>query len=218
MVELYKQKKIIFILIILIIFSAAGVAEEIAEPEESQSVYINAERLRYQEDKTILSGGVSIRKSDTHITALRGDLFREEQRIFLEEDVRAEYPDGTVRAGSLNAFLNEEEYIFEEAVLLNYQLSAEKDKLILTSQYLKLFGDNNSFAAENGVEIDYDGQNFRGDKADYNGQTEILLLSGSVEIEEDGNFIKSDRARFNLAEGEEGYTAEGNVELMIRID
>ena len=215
---MYKQKKIIFILIILIIFSAAGVAEEIAEPEESQSVYINAERLRYQEDKTILSGGVSIRKSDTHITALRGDLFREEQRIFLEEDVKAKYPDGTVRAGSLNAFLNEEEYIFEEAVLLNYQLSAEKDKLILTSQYLKLFGSDKSFAAEKSVEIDYDGQNFRGDKADYNGQTEILLLSGSVEIEEDGNFIKSDRARFNLAEGEEGYTAEGNVELMIRID
>ncbi|ADQ13937.1 LptA/OstA family protein [Halanaerobium hydrogeniformans] len=215
---MHQSKRVLYILIILVIFSLSIGAEEVVEPRESQSVYINAESLSYQEEKTILSGGVRIRKADTLITALTGDLFRSEQRIFLEDDIRAEYPDGIVTASFLNAFLNEEEYIFEETVLLNYRLSAEKDILVLTSQYLKLFGSDNSFTAEKDVEIDYEGQNFRGDRADYDGQTEILLLSGNVEIEEDGDWIKSDRASFNLAEGEEGYTAEGNVELMIRID
>lgn len=215
---MYKKSKLIWIILILSIFSFTAAAEEIADPEASQSVYINAERLNYQEAKTVLSGGVRIRKGDTEITAQKGDLFREEQRIFLEVDVRAEYPDGVVKADSLTAYLNSEEYIFADNVDLDYQLSQQKDNLLLSSQYLKLFGDDNSFKAEKGVKIDYDGQNFRGDQADYDGQTEILLLTGSVEIEEDGDWIKSDQARFNLAAGEEGYTAEGNVELMIKID
>ena len=215
---MYKKSELIWIILILSIFSFTAAAEEIADPEASQSVYINAERLNYQEAKTVLSGGVRIRKGDTEITAQKGDLFREEQRIFLEVDVRAEYPDGVVKADSLTAYLNSEEYIFADNVDLDYQLSQQKDNLLLSSQYLKLFGDDNSFKAEKGVKIDYDGQNFRGDQADYDGQTEILLLTGSVEIEEDGDWIKSDQARFNLAAGEEGYTAEGNVELMIKID
>jgi lipopolysaccharide assembly outer membrane protein LptD (OstA) len=218
---------IFLILIILFSFSLSGLAqteqnsEQPAEGEEAaeneEAVYINASRLEYQEEKTLLSGGVRIRKDETIINALQGELFRDEQKMILKEEIAVEYPDGRVRSKLLTAFLETEEYIFEDEAVLNYILS-DGDEMILHSDYLKITGDNNSFTAEEKVEIDYDGQKFRGDKADYNGETEMMELTGNVEIEEDQDWVRSDRATFNLKEGEEGYTAEGNVEIKMILD
>jgi lipopolysaccharide export system protein LptA len=211
------------ILIILLSFSLAAAAqqedqvEEVSEPEANeQAVYINADKLDYQEEKTLLSGGVKITKGDTIINALNGELFREEQRMILRDEIDVEYPDGKVTSDLLTAYLQEEEYEFEDNVTLNYQLS--EGEMLLTSSYLNIFGENNSFHAEENVEIDYDEQKFRGDQADYDGQTEMMILTGNVEIEEGQDWVRSDRATFNLAEGEEGYTAEGNVEIRMILD
>lgn len=188
------------------------------EPVENEkAVYINAARLEYQEDKTILSAGVRIRKDETTINALQGELFRDQQKMVLEEEIDVEYPDGKVKSKLLTAFLETEEYIFEDEAVLNYLLS-DGEEMILMSDYLKIFGDDNSFSAEENVEIDYDNQKFRGDKADYNGKSEMLELTGNVEIEEDQDWVHSDRATFNLQEGKEGYTAEGNVEIKMILD
>lgn len=218
---------IFLILIILFSFSLSGLAqteqnsEQPAEVEEAseneEAVYINASRLEYQEEKTLLSGGVRIRKDDTTINARQGELFRDEQKMILEEEIAVEYPDGRVNSKLLTAFLETEEYIFEDEAVLNYILS-DGDEMVLHSDYLKITGDNNSFTAEKNVEIDYDGQKFRGDRADYNGETEMMELTGNVEIEEDQDWVRSDRATFNLKEGEEGYTAEGNVEIKMILD
>ena len=219
-----KMKRIISLtLIILLSFSLAAAAqqkEQAAEVSEAkaneEAVYINAEKLDYQEEKTLLSGGVRISKGDTIINALKGELFREEQRMILKEEIDVEYPDGKVTSDLLTAYLQEEEYEFEDNVTLNYQLS--DGEMLLTSSYLNIFGDNNSFQAKENVEIDYDEQKFRGDQADYNGDTEMMELTGNVEIEEGQDWVKSDKATFNLAEGEEGYTAEGNVEIRMILD
>jgi len=218
---------VIIILILVFSFSAFGLAqseqntEQTAEVEESteneDAVYINASRLEYQEEKTLLSGGVRIRKDETIINALQGELFRDEQKMILKEEIAVEYPDGRVKSKLLTAFLETEEYIFENEAVLNYILS-DGDEMVLHSDYLKITGDNNSFTAEENVEIDYDGQKFRGDKANYNGETEMMELTGNVEIEEDRDWVRSDRATFNLKEGEEGYTAEGNVEIKMILD
>jgi len=218
---------VIIILILVFSFSASGLAqpeqntEQSAEVEESteneDAVYINASRLEYQEEKTLLSGGVRIRKDETIINALQGELFRDEQKMILKEEIAVEYPDGRVKSKLLTAFLETEEYIFENEAVLNYILS-DGDEMVLHSDYLKITGDNNSFTAEENVEIDYDGQKFRGDKANYNGETEMMELTGNVEIEEDRDWVRSDRATFNLKEGEEGYTAEGNVEIKMMLD
>lgn len=189
--------------------------EEAVENEEV--VYINASRLEYQEEKTILSGGVQIRKDDTTTNARQGELFRDEQKMILEEEIDVEYPDGKVKSKLLTAFLETEEYIFENEAVLNYILS-DGEEMILMSDYLKIFGDDSSFTAEKNVEIDYDNQKFRGDKADYNGESEMMELTGNVEIEEEQDWVRSDRATFNLKEGEEGYTAEGNVEIKMILD
>jgi lipopolysaccharide assembly outer membrane protein LptD (OstA) len=218
---------VIIILILVFSFSASGLAqseqntEQSAEVEESteneDAVYINASRLEYQEEKTLLSGGVRIRKDETIINALQGELFRDEQKMILKEEIAVEYPDGRVKSKLLTAFLETEEYIFENEAVLNYILS-DGDEMVLHSDYLKITGDNNSFTAEENVEIDYDGQKFRGDKANYNGETEMMELTGNVEIEEDRDWVRSDRATFNLKEGEEGYTAEGNIEIKMMLD
>lgn len=209
---------LIFILSLIIsvpVLAQTDAAEEPVENEEA--VYINASRLEYQEDKTILTGGVQIRKDETTINALQGELFRDEQKMILENEIDVEYPDGKVKSKLLTAFLETEEYIFENEAVLNYILS-DGEEMILMSDYLKIFGDDNSFSAEKNVEIDYDNQKFRGDKADYDGESEMMELTGNVEIEEDQDWVRSDRATFNLKEGEEGYTAEGNVEIKMILD
>ncbi|MFN2341336.1 MAG: LptA/OstA family protein [Halanaerobium sp.] len=209
-------------LILSFIISAPILAQTETEAEtetveNEKAVYINASRLEYQEEKTILSGGVRIRKDDTTINALQGELFRDEQKMILEEEIDVEYSDGRVKSKLLTAFLQSEEYIFENEAVLNYILS-DGEEMILHSDYLKIFGDDSSFTAEKNVEIDYDNQKFRGDKADYDGESEMMELTGNVEIEEEEDWVRSDRATFNLKEGEEGYTAEGNVEIKMILD
>lgn len=201
-------------LLTIFLLSAPLLAQEETETAAANenAVYINAARLQYEDEKTILTGGITIRKDDTIINALQGELFRDEQKMILEEEIAVEYPDGQVSSKFMTAFLDNEEYIFENEVQLDYILS-DGGEMLLKSDYLKIFGDDNSFAAEKNVEIDYDQQKFKGDKADYDGETELMLLTGNVVIEEEDDWVKSDRATFNLKEGEEGYTAEGNVEI-----
>jgi len=192
---------------------------ENADTENTEeTVYINAESLDYQDEITLLSGGIEIRKDDTIIKSQKGELFRDEERMLLKEDVKLDYPDGEVSSEEMTAFLNEEEYIFENNVVLKYQLSEEDEFMLLESQYLKIYGEDKSFNAEREIEIDYQDQKFRGDLAEYDGSSEELQLTGNVEIEEDGDWIRSDRALFNLSEGEEGYKAEGNVEIRMILD
>lgn len=218
---IYLKSIVILIISLLTIFSGQILAQEAqSESEQSENenaVYINASRLEYQEEKTILSGGVTIRKSDTTIKALNGELFRDEQKMILKEEIDVEYPDGKVSSKVLTAFLKSEEYVFENDAELHYTLS-DGEEMFLQSDYLKILGENNSFNAEKNVEIDYDEQKFRGDKADYDGETELMYLTGNVKIEEGDDWVKSDRATFNLKEGEEGYTAEGNVEIKMILD
>ncbi len=195
------------------------IVEQNQKPDENEeAVYINAQNLDYHDEKTILSGGLEIRKDDTEIKSEQGELFREENKMLLKENIKVVYPDGEVSSELLTAFLKSEEYIFEKNVNLNYKLQNQDDNLFLTSNYLKIFGENNNFTAEENIVIDYEDQKFKGDKAEYDGESEELLLTGNVKIEEGEDWIKSDRAVFNLGEDEEGYQAEGNVEVKMILE
>lgn len=203
----------IFFLIIIINSASLAKAKEVTEKNINDNiVYINSSHLKYESDKTILSKGIIIKKEDIIIEAIKGELFREEKKMILKEKIDANYPGIHVNSDFLTAFLDGKEYIFKEKVELDYKISEVKN-MILNSGYLKIYGDNNSFIAEQNVKIIYDGQQFKGDKADYDGKNELLNLTGNVKIEEDGDWIKSNKAKFNLKEGESGYIAEGNVEI-----
>jgi len=204
------------LLLFLVLINTGSIYAQEEETEASpnqQAVYIDAENLKYEEEKTILGGGVTIRKNETTITARDAELIRETQKMFLENSISVDYPDGKVFSDKLEAMLETEEYIFTENVRLEYDLSEEGKNMLLNSEYLRIFGDDKSFVAEDNVVIDYDNQKFRGDDAEYDGASELLVLTNNVEIEEGDDWVKSDKATFNLAEGEEGYTAEGNVRI-----
>lgn len=207
---------VVLLTMVLMVGNIIVLAQE--EQEESNTVYINAEHLEYEDEKTILSGKINIKKNDTVIKAARGELFREENRMELKEEINVDYPDGNVKAERMSALLDEEEYVFENSVVLEYLLEEEEKNMILNSDYLKIFGDNNSFNAKNNVVIDYDDKIFKGDNADYNGDEEILYLTGNVLIEEGEDWVKSDEAKFFLGSDEQGYTADGNVEIKINLD
>ncbi|MGM0445704.1 MAG: LptA/OstA family protein [Bacillota bacterium] len=215
----YKMKTIILILVILL-FSNFTIAQESnqADSNGSETVYIDADHLKYEDNRTILSGNIVIRKNETTIKANNGELLREENKLFLTDNIDVDYEDGKVTSNSLTALLKEEEYIFENSVKMDYRLNDQEENMELESDYLKIFGDNNSFNAENNVLIRYEGKNFKGDNAEYVGEEEILYLTGNVLIEEGEDWVKSDQAKFFLGEDEGGYTADGNVQIKIILD
>jgi lipopolysaccharide export system protein LptA len=214
------NKKIIWLIIstflILMILNISVLAQE--ENQDSETVYINANNLKYENNKTILNGNIEIRKNDTLINAEKGELIRDENKLLLENEINVEYNDGKVKSTKLTALLKEEEYIFENNVTLEYMLEDEEENMVLTSNYLKIFGDNNSFIAKNTVSIKYQGKNFKGDNAEYVGDEEILYLTGNVLIEEGQDWVKSDKAQFFLGSEDKGYSADGNVEIKITLD
>lgn len=206
---------IILLLTVFLIFNSTILLAQ--DDQEEDTVYINADHLKYEDEKTILTGNITIRKQNTTINAQKGELFREENRLLLEEQINVDYDDGKVNSDKLTALLKADEYIFENQVRLDYIMNNEEN-MTLNSEYLKIFGDNNSFTAKNNVFIIYEGKNFKGDNAEYNGEEEILYLTGNVLIEEGEDWVKSNEARFFLGEDEEGYTADGNVEIKITLD
>ena len=203
--------------IILLTISPAVLAQE-ENQTEADTVYINADQLEYKDETTILSGNLVIRKNKTTIKAQKGELFREENKLSLENEIDVDYEDGVVQAQNLTAFLENEKYIFENQVVLNYNLEDNENNMNLESGYLEIFGDNKSFNAKENVFIKYEGKNFKGDNAEYNGEEEIMYLTGNVMIEEGEDWVKSDRAKFFLGSDEQGYTAEGNVEIKMILD
>jgi lipopolysaccharide export system protein LptA len=217
----YKQKTIILILIILLFSShTIAIAQESNQEDSngSETVYIDADHLKYEDNRTILSGNIVIRKNETTIKANNGELLREENKLFLTDSIDVDYADGKVTSNNLTALLKEEEYIFENSVKMDYRLNEEDENMELESDYLKIFGNNNSFNAKTNVLIRYEGKNFKGDNAEYVGEEEILYLTGNVLIEEGEDWVKSNQAKFFLGEDEGGYTADGNVQIKIILD
>jgi len=217
----FKFKFMILILLLLLTLNFTAVLAQDnnqAENNEADTVYIDADQLEYKDEKTILSGNLVIRKENTTIKASKGELLREENQLKLEENINVEYEDGNVTSNNLTALLKAEEYIFENNVKMDYLLENKEENMHLESDYLKIFGENNSFNAKNNVSIQYEGRNFKGDKAEYVGEEEILYLTGNVLIEEDEDWVKSDQAKFFLGSEEGGYTAEGNVEIKMTLD
>ncbi|MFP4017486.1 MAG: hypothetical protein ACLFUI_10690, partial [Halanaerobiales bacterium] len=112
------------------------------------------------------------------------------------------------------AWINEDRYIFEDDVDMIQNL--DDGEFSLLSPYLELMKEDNSFKANKGVVIEYNGRTLKGDEVLYNDQEETLELISNVYIEEeDGDWVRSKRAVFYLKTEE--FSAEGDVELEIDI-
>ncbi|MFW5999674.1 MAG: LPS export ABC transporter periplasmic protein LptC [Halanaerobiaceae bacterium] len=212
-----KKALITVIILVIILFPPVTAAQEEGNgDEESSTVQTRADKLEYADDMVVLKDNVEVIRGENRITADRAELYREEDKAELWDNINAEYSQGTVTSRELTAFMDEDRYEFREEVVLKHR-TEEGEEMTLETPLLELFTDDNSFDARDGVVIDFQDRTVRSEKADYDGETEILTMVENVEIEDEGDWIKSERAEFDLGE-EDVFSAEGAVELEFEVD
>lgn len=194
------------------------------EESEKSTLHIKAGELNNKEGLILLSGGLTIVKDDITLKSPEGEFDDEENKIILTNGVDMDYADGKITSQKMTGYFDRDDFIFENNVKMDYNPQeeneeGEKKKFNLESTKLEINSETQSFTAENNVTIDYDQKIIKGNKADYDGESEILTVTEEVYIrEENGDWIRSDKAEFDLSTGEEDFKATGNVEIEITLD
>ena len=225
-VKNYSGVKIMILLLALgmMLSGLAGSAAAQEEEAEKSTIHIKAGELNNKDGLILLSGGLTIVKDDITLKSPEGEFDDEENKIILTNGVDMDYADGKITSQKVTGYLDRDDFIFENNVKMDYNPQeeneeGEKKKFTLESTKLDINSETQSFTAENNVIIDYDQKIIKGNKADYDGENEILVVTEEVYIqEENGDWIKSDRAEFDLSTGEEDFKATGNVEIEITLD
>ena len=194
------------------------------EEAEKSTIHIKAGELNNKEGLILLSGGLTIVKDDITLKSPDGEFDNEENKIVLTNGVDMDYADGKITSQKMTGYFDRDDFIFEDNVKMDYNPQeeneeGEKKKFTLETAKLDINSETQSFTAENNVTIDYDQKIIKGNKAEYDGESEILIVTEEVYIqEENGDWIRSDRAEFDLSTGEENFKATGNVEIEITLD
>ncbi|MFP4662343.1 MAG: LptA/OstA family protein [Halanaerobiales bacterium] len=194
--------------------------EDLIEQEEGgnstgeDSLIIKTSRVSTSDDIIKGSDGITMIKGDVEINAIEGLYYENENRAELEGDVILSHDKGEINSKKMETRINEDRYIFEDEVSMIQHL--DDGAFTLESPYLELMKEDNSFKANKGVVIVYNGRTLKGDEVFYNDQEETLELISNVYIEEeDGDWVRSKQAVFYLKTEE--FSAEGEVELEIGI-
>ena len=225
-VKNYSGVKIMILLLALgmMLSGLAGSAAAQEEEAEKSTIHIKAGELNNKDGLILLSGGLTIVKDDVTLKSPEGEFDDEENKIILTNGVDMDYADGKITSQKVTGYLDRDDFIFENNVKMDYNPQeeneeGEKKKFTLESTKLDINSETQSFTAENNVIINNKKKIIKGNKADYDGENEILVVTEEVYIqEENGDWIKSDRAEFDLSTGEEDFKATGNVEIEITLD
>ena len=203
-----KKRALIITLLFMFVAVSTGIA--------SDSMQFRAGHLEYGSDIIKLRDGVTIFRDDITIRAEWGEIYRQRDQALLEEDVEMTLEEDRITSRKLEVLLEENRYIFQEEVVF-YRQQADRD-IELRSPYLELNEDDDTFSAREGVEIDYGDRRLLAENADYEQETDQLILTDSVEIEdEDDGWIRGKRAVFYLEDEEDRFEVEGDVEMEIEI-
>ncbi|MFI5359592.1 MAG: hypothetical protein ACHQYO_06025 [Halanaerobiales bacterium] len=174
------------------------------------ALIIRTGRLNSTEGRIEGSDGVVLIKGDVEIKGEKLLYFEKEKRAEISGGIKLTHEKGEISSQSMEAFVEVDRYIFREEVKMLQRL--EEGDFNLSSPYLELLKESNSFRANRGVVINFKGRTLKGEEVFYNDQEETLELVKNVYIEEDnGDWVKSERAVFYLKTEE--FIAEGNVEL-----
>ncbi len=206
-----KKFAVILLGLLIFLFIAAG-----STVRAEDTIQLKAGFLNYLDERIELREGVTIIRGEVTITALRGEYFRESREAELEQEVEMIFADGNITSSRLNALLESNRYIFRENV--EFTREQEDRLIIIRSPFLELNEEAKTFAARDGVEIDYDQRKLRSREADFDEETEQMVLTEDVFIEEeDGDWIRGNRAVFFTGAEEDRFEVEGDVELEIDI-
>lgn len=212
---------VILFLIIFLSFSASA-QEEKKETEESV-VNIQADNVTYDKstDKMIFGGNVIITQEDITLTAQEADFDVDKKIGQIKGDIKLVQSDITITGETLEAFLNDKRYIFQEKVILIQERKDKEDKednIIWNCNKLEIFTDTQDLTATGEVKILKKDYTITAEKAIYNDKEQKIDLIGKVRIEEKegGRWITGEKAVFFI--DSERLEVEGNVRSGIKLD
>jgi len=211
---------VILSLIIFLSFSASA-QEEKKETEESV-VNIQADNVIYDKstDKMIFEGNVIITQEDITLTAQEADFDVDKKIGQIKGDIKLVQSDITITGETLEAFLNDKRYIFQEKVILVQQRKDKEEKednLTWNCNKLEIFTDTQDLTATGEVKILKKDYIITAEEAVYNDKEQKITLVGKVRIEEEGGrWITGEKAVFYI--DSERLEVEGNVRSGIKLD
>ena len=209
----------LFSLSLIIFLSFCASAQE--EKKESV-VNILADNVTYDKsiDKMIFEGNVIITQEDITLTAQEADFDVDKKIGQIKGDIKLVQSDITITGETLEAFLNDKRYIFQEKVILIQERKDKEDKednIIWNCNNLEIFTDTQDLTATGEVKILKKDYTITAEKAIYNDKEQKITLTGKIRIEEEGGrWITGDKAVFYI--DSERLEVEGNVRSGIKLD
>jgi len=207
------KTKLIILLSFILFFSVAINAKEAKEGvKKNERAKLKADRLRYKKEDNIYIGNGNIRLDydGNLITSNKLRLDRDDNIAYFSEDVYLQREAGDkIRSEKLEFDIDNDILVAEDDV----KLDSKKDEkpLKLSSEYLKIWTENDDMEAKKDILVLYDGQEIKGEKLNYNGQKDEMLVKENVELKQDGQWLKSEEAIIYIKKGD--FDATGNVEM-----
>jgi len=208
---------IIFSLIIFLSFSS------LAQEEKKESmVNITADNVTYDKstDKMIFMGNVIVTQEDITLTAQEADFDVDKKIGQIKGDIKLVQSDITITGETLEAYLNDKRYIFQEKVILLQERKDKEEKednITWNCSELEIFTDTQDLTATGEVKILKKDYTITAEGAVYNDKEQKITLTGKVRIDEEGGrWITGDKAVFYI--DSERLEVEGNVRSGIKLD
>ena len=204
-------------LIIFLSFCASA-----QEEKKETVVNISADNVIYDKstDKMVFKGNVIITQEDITLTAQEADFDVDKKIGQIKGDIKLVQSDITITGETLEAFLNDKKYIFQEKVILIQERKdkeGKEDNIIWNCNNLEIFTDTQDLTATGEVKILKKDYTITAEKAVYNDKEQKITLTGKVRIEEEsGRWITGDKAVFYI--DSERLEVEGNVRSGIKLD
>ena len=224
----YKRTYFIKTLIILISLSlimflsfCVSAQEEKEEKEESE-VNLTADNVTYDKniDKMLFTGNVIVTQEDIILTAQEADFDVDKKIGNIKGEIKLVQTDITITGETLEAYLNDKRYIFQEKVILIQERKDKEEKednIIWNCNNLDILTDTQDLTATGEVKIFKKDYTITAEKAIYNDKEQKIALEGKVRIEEEGGrWISGDKAVFYI--DSEKLEVEGNVRSGIKLD
>ena len=224
----YKRTYFIKTLIILIslslimFLSFCVFAQEEKEEKEESEVNLTADNVTYDKNinKMLFTGNVIVTQEDIILTAQEADFDVDKKIGNIRGEIKLVQTDITITGETLEAYLNDKRYIFQEKVILIQERKNEEEKednIIWNCNNLDIFTDTQDLTATGEVKIFKKDYTITSEKAIYNDKEQKIALEGKVRIEEEGGrWISGDKAVFYI--DSEKLEVEGNVRSGIKLD
>jgi lipopolysaccharide assembly outer membrane protein LptD (OstA) len=169
----------------------------------------------------IFVGNVVITQEDIVLTAQGADFDVDKKIGQISGDIKLVQTDITITGETLEAYLNDKRYIFQEMVKLIQERKDKEEKednIIWNCKKLEIFTDTKNLTATGEVKILKKDYTITAEEAVYNDKEQKIDLTGKVKIEEQDNkrWISGDKAVFYIET--ERLEVQGNVQSGIKLD